>query len=167
MPLRNIFVAATFAVLVSANAWAQPAADHYQGKQIRLIVGHGVGADYDIGARLLAKHLARHIPGQPTIIVQNMPGAGSTIAANYLFSQAAKDGTVFGSFSRNLPSQAVLGNARIKSDPRKFNRDAQGDGRRRQRPGTDRGSGADEGRHALHPAGADRSAAGEPLRHAA
>jgi tripartite-type tricarboxylate transporter receptor subunit TctC len=121
MPLRNIFVAATFAVLVSANAWAQPAADHYKGKQIRLIVGHGVGADYDIGARLLAKHLARHVPGQPTIIVQNMPGAGSTIAANYLFSQAAKDGTVFGSFSRNLPSQAVLGNARIKSDPRKFN----------------------------------------------
>ncbi|MGH6771527.1 MAG: Bug family tripartite tricarboxylate transporter substrate binding protein [Xanthobacteraceae bacterium] len=121
MHAGTLFITVLCAALASASLRAQPAGkDYYKGKQIRMIVGHGVGADYDIGGRLLAKHLARHIPGQPTIIVQNMPGAGSTIAANYLFSQAPKDGTVFGSFSRNLPSQALLGNTRIKSDPRKF-----------------------------------------------
>ena len=104
-----ILVAVLCAALASASVGAEPAAkDHYKGKQIRMIVGHGVGADYDIGGRLLAKHLARHIPGQPTIIVQNMPGAGSTVAANYLFSQAPKDGTVFGSFSRNLAGGDVF-----------------------------------------------------------
>jgi tripartite-type tricarboxylate transporter receptor subunit TctC len=68
----------------------------------------------------LAKYLARYIPGEPAIVVQNMPGAGSIIAANYLFQQAAPDGTVLGSFSRNFPSQALLGLSRIKADPRRF-----------------------------------------------
>jgi tripartite-type tricarboxylate transporter receptor subunit TctC len=102
-------------------ASAESAADFYRGKQLRLIVGHPVGADYDIGARLLAKYLAPHIPGHPSIIVQNMPGAGSIIAANYFASQAPRDGTVFGSFSRNFPSQALMGQSRIKADPRSYN----------------------------------------------
>ena len=104
-----------------APATAQPAADFYKGRQLRLIVGHPVGADYDIGARLLAKHLVRHIPGRPTIIVQNMPGAGSIVAANHLHNQAPRDGSVFGSFSRNFPSQALMGQARIDADPRRYN----------------------------------------------
>jgi tripartite-type tricarboxylate transporter receptor subunit TctC len=99
---------------------AAQADDFYKGKQIRLISGHPVGGDYDVGARFLAKYLQRHIPGQPSIIVQNMPQAASIVAANYLYNQAPRDGTVIGSFSRNVPSQALLGQSNIEADPRKF-----------------------------------------------
>ena len=97
------------------------AQDFYRDKQIRMIIGHPVGGDYDIGGRVLAKHLGKHIPGNPTVIVQNMPAAGSIVAANFLHNQAPKDGTVFGSFSRNFPSQALVGQARVEADPRNFN----------------------------------------------
>jgi len=122
MPLHRATISAALVLLAFMRpASAEPAADFYRGRQLRLIVGHPVGADYDIGARLLAKYLTPRIPGQPGIIVQNMPGAGSIIAANYLASQASRDGTVFGSFSRNFPSQALMGQARIKADPRRYN----------------------------------------------
>ena len=97
------------ALMLPAARMRKAQADFYKGKQVRMIVGHPVGGDYDVGGRLLAKHLARHIPGQPTIIVQNMPAAGSIVAANFLYSQAPRDGTVFGSFSRNYPNQALMG----------------------------------------------------------
>ena len=94
-------------------AFAQPAPDHYRGKQIRMIVGHPVGNDYDLGGRFLAKYLAKHIPGNPLIVVSNMPAASSVAAANFLYSQAPRDGTVFGSFSRNIPSQALMRQANL------------------------------------------------------
>jgi tripartite-type tricarboxylate transporter receptor subunit TctC len=102
------------------SAHAQTAPDFYRSKQLRLIVGHAVGNDYDVGGRLLAKHLPKHIPGQPTIIVQNMPQAASLVAANYLYTQAPRDGTVIGSFSRNFPISAMLGGHGIEADPRRF-----------------------------------------------
>jgi tripartite-type tricarboxylate transporter receptor subunit TctC len=114
-------MALSLAALVPAVVHSQDAAEFYKGKQLRMIIGHPVGGDYDLGGRLLAKYLAQHIPGRPSVIVQNMPGAGSIVAANYMFNQAPRDGTVFGSFSRNFPSQSVLGLSRIKADPRKFN----------------------------------------------
>jgi tripartite-type tricarboxylate transporter receptor subunit TctC len=86
-----------------------------------MIIGHPVGNDYDLAARFLAKYLARHIPGEPTIIAQNMPQAASITAANFLYNQAPRDGTVFGSFSRNVPSQARMGQANVSADPRQFN----------------------------------------------
>ena len=86
-----------------------------------MIVGHAVGNDYDLGGRLLAKYLAKHIPGQPTIVVQNMPAAAELAAANYLYVRAPRDGTVFGSFSRNIPSQALMGQANIDADPAPLN----------------------------------------------
>jgi tripartite-type tricarboxylate transporter receptor subunit TctC len=100
---------------------AQDAPEFYRGKQVRMIIGHPVGGDYDVGGRLLARHLGKHIPGNPVIIVQNMPAAGSIVAANYLYNQAPRDGTVFGSFSRNFPSQALVGQSRVEADPLKFN----------------------------------------------
>jgi tripartite-type tricarboxylate transporter receptor subunit TctC len=106
--------------LFVAAAQAEAVEEFYRGKQIRLIVGNAVGADYDLGARLLARHLVRHLPGNPTIVVQNMPGAASLSAANFIAGVAPKDGTVFGSISRNLPSQAVIGRAALKVDPREF-----------------------------------------------
>jgi tripartite-type tricarboxylate transporter receptor subunit TctC len=105
----------------SGMASAQPAQDYYRGKQIRMIIGHPVGNDYDLGGRFLAKYLTRHIPGNPMIVASNMPAASSVAAANFLYSQAPHDGTVFGSFSRNIPSQALMGQANLKIDPRKYN----------------------------------------------
>jgi tripartite-type tricarboxylate transporter receptor subunit TctC len=105
------------------TAWcqAEPPQQFYKNKQIRMIIGHPVGNDYDLGGRLLARYLAKHIPGEPAIIVQNMPAAASVPAANFLYAQAPRDGTVFGSFSRNVPSQARMGQANVDVDPRRFN----------------------------------------------
>jgi tripartite-type tricarboxylate transporter receptor subunit TctC len=105
---------------MSCAAFAQPAQDFYRGKQIRLIIGYPVGNDYDLAGRFLARYLAKHIPGEPTIIVQNMPQAASIVSANYLYAQAPRDGTVIGSFSRNVPSQALLGQMNVEADPRRF-----------------------------------------------
>ena len=99
---------------------AQSPEDFYKGKQIRLIVGAGAGDGYDIWSRLLARHMGRHVPGRPNIIVQNMPGAGTITAANHLFNIAPRDGTVFASFSRSIPPQALLNRPNIKFDPRQF-----------------------------------------------
>ena len=116
-------VAVAFCLLAAASgfACAEPAAPDYKGKQIRMIVGHPVGNDYDLGGRFLAKYLTKHIAGNPLIVVSNMPAASSVAAANFLFSQAPRDGTVFGSFSRNIPSQALMGQANLKVDPRQYN----------------------------------------------
>ena len=100
------------------QAAGQPSQDFYKNKQIRLIIGYPVGNDYDLAGRFLARYLAKHIPGEPTIIVQNMPPAASIAAANFLYTQAPRDGTVFGSFSRNMPSQALMGQANVEADPR-------------------------------------------------
>jgi len=85
-----------------------------------MIVGHPVGGDYDLGARLLARYLPRHLPGNPAVVVQNLPTAASIQAANMLYNTAPKDGTVFGSFSRNLPSQSVVGHPSLQLDMRRF-----------------------------------------------
>jgi len=101
-------------------AHGQAAPDFYANKQIRMIVGYVSGNDYDVGTRLLAKYLPRHIPGRPVVIVQNMPQASSIVAANFTYNQAPRDGTVMVTFSRNLPNLAVLGERKIEADPRRF-----------------------------------------------
>lgn len=113
-------VLATGLTLGCVSSGAQGQADFYRNKQVRLIVGHPVGNDHDVGGRLLAKHLGKHIPGRPTVIVQNMTAAASVAAANYVSVQAPRDGTVIGTFSRNFPSQAMIGQANIEADPRRF-----------------------------------------------
>ena len=115
-----IAVALALQIMLPTGSIADEAGDLFRGKQIRLIVGHPAGGDYDIGGRMLAKYLTRHLSGRPAILVQNMPAAGSIAAANYLYKVAPADGTVFGSFSRNIPSQAVLGLPGLEADPRKF-----------------------------------------------
>jgi tripartite-type tricarboxylate transporter receptor subunit TctC len=117
---RSWLAALALACGVSCGAHAQPAQDFYRGKQVRLIVGHPVGNDHDVGGRLLAKYLSRQIPGRPTVIVQNMTAAASVAAANYVYARAPRDGTVIGTFSRNFPSQAMMGQANIEADPRRF-----------------------------------------------
>ena len=85
-----------------------------------MIVGYEVGNDYDIGARLLARYLSKELPGNPNVVVQNMPQASGVVAANYMALKAAKDGSVIGGISRNLPSQAMMKLPNIEADPRKF-----------------------------------------------
>jgi tripartite-type tricarboxylate transporter receptor subunit TctC len=100
---------------------ADAIADFYKGRTITLIVGYGPGGGYDLFARLMARHLGRYIPGNPTIVVQNMPGAGSLRATNYQYTVASRDGTTIGSFARDMPLLAILrANAAAVFDPRKF-----------------------------------------------
>ncbi|MEA2905748.1 MAG: hypothetical protein QOI12_3135 [Alphaproteobacteria bacterium] len=100
---------------------AQPAEPFYKGKQIRYVVGTATGQEYDHWARLIARHMTRHIPGAPPIIIENMPGAGHIIATNWLYNLAPRDGTVFGMVSRNMTDAAVMGIANVRFDPDKFN----------------------------------------------
>jgi len=118
------FVAALLAVAAFAGgdgAQAQPVAEFFRGKQIRLVLGAAPGQDYDVWARFLARHLPRHVPGAPSFIVQNMPGAGHMLATNWLYNVAPRDGTVWGSVSRNIPSAALLQLPGVRYDPVKFN----------------------------------------------
>jgi CO/xanthine dehydrogenase Mo-binding subunit len=92
---RWLLALAAAALMTGAErAQAQSVEDFYRGKQVRIIVSFDVGNDYDQWARLLARHLGRHVPGNPTFVVQNMPGAGGAVAAAHLYNVAAKDGTV-------------------------------------------------------------------------
>jgi tripartite-type tricarboxylate transporter receptor subunit TctC len=118
--VRLVAVAA-LAVAFSCGARAQTAEEFYKGRQIQMIVGYEVANDYDIGARLLARYLSKELPGNPTIVVQNMPQAAGVVSANYMAVKAARDGTVIGGISRNLPSQAMMKLPNIEADPRKFN----------------------------------------------
>jgi tripartite-type tricarboxylate transporter receptor subunit TctC len=80
-----------------------PAQDFFEGKQVRIIVGTGTGGGYDTYARLVARHLGNHIPGKPTFVVENMPGASGIKATNYLYETAPKDGTVLATFNNAIP----------------------------------------------------------------
>ena len=102
-------------------ASAQPADEFYKGKQVRIVVGSTAGGDYDVWARLLARHMSRYIPGNPHIIVENMPGAGTLVATNHVFNVAPRDGTVIGMPSRSMPAAAVMKVANVRFDPVKFN----------------------------------------------
>lgn len=104
-----------------APAAAQPADAFYKGKQIRIVVGSTAGGDYDVWARLLARHMSKYIPGSPNIIVENMPGAGTLVATNHVFNVAPRDGTVIGMPSRSMPAAAVMKVANVRFDPVKFN----------------------------------------------
>jgi tripartite-type tricarboxylate transporter receptor subunit TctC len=84
-------------------------AQFYEGKEVRLIVGADVGGPYDAYGRLLARHLGRYIPGNPRIIVQNMPGATGVLAANYVYHRAPQDGTVIGALTNIIPLSQLLG----------------------------------------------------------
>lgn len=115
--------AALFALLALAvpQARADAVADFYKGKLIKVVVGFGSGGGYDVYARLLARHFGKYIPGNPSLVVQNMPGAGGLRAANFVYTAAPKDGTTIGIFSRDMPLLAMLGtNTGVQFDPRKF-----------------------------------------------
>src|SRR5262245_56528924 len=112
-----IGAAVGLALLAAAPVQAQqpqPVADFYRGKTLRMLIGYGPGGGYDIYGRLVAEFLPRHLPGNPTIITQNMPGAGSFVAAKYLHDVAPRDGTVFGSLAQTLALDSMTNpNAKV------------------------------------------------------
>jgi len=101
------FVAVCVSLATPAGAQSDVAA-FYQGKQLRMIVGTAVGGGYDLFARIVARHIVQHIPGRPTIIVQNQPAAGGVVMANQLHGQGPKDGTVIGVPINGLPTAPLL-----------------------------------------------------------
>src|SRR5215510_2904461 len=122
MRLRRALIAlvATSGVLVSAGGDVGHAQTFYEGKTVRINVGFAAGGGYDTYARLISRHLGKHIPGNPTLIVENMPGAGSLIAANQLYKVAKPDGLTLAHFNGVLFLGQVLGQPGIEFDGRKF-----------------------------------------------
>src|SRR5262245_202303 len=119
---RWVAVLCAAATALPSSASAQSVADFFRGKRINMYVSSTVGGGYDQYARLLARHMVRYIPGEPTIVVQNMVGAEGIKAANYIFTVAPQDGTAIGALSRNIGLVQLYqaGNAAIQFDARKM-----------------------------------------------
>lgn len=119
--LKKLSALLTIALLsLAASASAAGADDFYRGKTIRIVVGFSAGGGFDTYARAIARHMGRHIPGQPSIIVENMTGAGSLISANHMFKVAKPDGLTIGHFIGGLFLGQVLGQPGVEFDARKF-----------------------------------------------
>jgi len=107
-------------VSISSDTKADSVAEFYRGKTITINVGYGVGGGYDTLTRLVARRFGNFIPGNPTIVVQNMPGSGSMLAANHLYNVAPKDGTVLAVFASTTALEPLLGNQQAKFETAKF-----------------------------------------------
>ncbi len=119
----SIRCAAVSVFALAAATVASPAAaqDFYKGKTLTIVVGFTAGGGFDINARLLARYIGRHIPGNPTVVVQNMPGAGSLTSVRYLDTSAPKDGTVIDIFNFGNIGDSKMAPERVSIDFRKFN----------------------------------------------
>jgi tripartite-type tricarboxylate transporter receptor subunit TctC len=118
---RAAFALAALLAAFPIQGVAQPPVeDFYRGKKIDLVIGYSSGGTYDLYARLVARHLGRHIPGQPLIVPRNMPGAGSRTAATFVANIAPRDGTVLATADQSLSLQQAAGDTRIKFDTTKF-----------------------------------------------
>ena len=165
MPHMTLAIAAL--LLAAGGAGAQTAEQFFARKTITITIGYTAGGSYDLYGRMVARHLGKHIPGQPTVIAQNMPGAGSLKAANYLYEVAPKDGTALGVIVESAALEQALANPGVQYDAAKFayigrvatsnnifmqwhtakvqslgGRQAHGNDACRHRPGIDRGDGA-------------------------
>lgn len=112
---------ASAALALASPASAQSPADFYKGKKIDLYVGYSAGGGYDVYGRMLARHMSKHIPGNPAIVPQNMTGAGSLKLANWLYNVAPKDGTAFGIIGRGTGFDPLLNRKGAQFDAEKFN----------------------------------------------
>src|SRR5687768_16382821 len=125
--VRLAIVGWTAALCVAAcsqtSSGEPPAAaeQFYSGRTLTIVVGSGAGGGFDTTARLVSRHIGRHIRGTPTVIVQNMPGGGGMVAANYMFNVAPKDGTVIGLFHEAQIMSQLTGGEGVDFDLRRFN----------------------------------------------
>jgi tripartite-type tricarboxylate transporter receptor subunit TctC len=106
--LRTAAALVILAALTTGPARAQTVEEFYRGKSVNLVIGFSAGGGYDLYARHLARHIGKHIPGNPAIVPQNMAGAGSLRAANFIYTAAPKDGTTFGTFARTTGINPLL-----------------------------------------------------------
>jgi tripartite-type tricarboxylate transporter receptor subunit TctC len=109
------------AALLIVPANADPVADFYKGKTLSLVISSAAGGGYDALGRAVARHMARHLPGNPVIVVRNLPGAGGIVATNNLYNAAPKDGTTFGLVQNNTPFEPLFGTKEADYDATKFN----------------------------------------------
>jgi tripartite-type tricarboxylate transporter receptor subunit TctC len=121
MSLVRSIALALLALCHTSLARAQTPAEFYKGRTIDLYIGYSAGGGYDVYARLLARHMGRFIPGNPTIVAKNMPGAGSLVLANWLYNVAPKDGTAIGTIGRGTAFDPLLGSTKAQFDAAKFN----------------------------------------------
>jgi len=119
--LAALFIALSAAGALPTPAWCDPAADFYRGKTITVLIGVGAGGEYDLQARLLAKYLGRYIPGNPTLVAQNMTGASGLKMINYLATVAPHDGTFMGMIQNGLPALQAVGLDGVQFDAAQFN----------------------------------------------
>ena len=106
--------------MIAVSARADDIADFYRGHTLDIVVGTGPGGGYDANARLFARHVGRHIPGNPTVIVNNMPGGGGIVATNWLYNVAPKTGSTIGTFSNAMLTQPLFGSDSVKFDSTKL-----------------------------------------------
>jgi tripartite-type tricarboxylate transporter receptor subunit TctC len=118
MALSKTIVGAAALVVLAGVAYAAGVEDFYKGRNVTLVIGYSVGGGYDAYARLLGRYFGKHIPGNPSIVPEQMTGAGSLRSANFIYSVAAKDGSVFGTFSRSMGISPLVDKAEF--DSRKF-----------------------------------------------
>jgi tripartite-type tricarboxylate transporter receptor subunit TctC len=114
----SIAILLLFAVISGPRA--QSPAEFYKGRNIDLYIGYSVGGGYDLYARMLARHMSKHIPGHPNVLPKNMEGAGSLRLANWLYNIGPKDGTAFGTIGRGTAFDPILGNAKAQFDGTKY-----------------------------------------------
>lgn len=116
-PAQRITAFIALLAAMAAPAAAQdPIADFYKGKTMRIVIGYAPGGGYDIYGRTFAEHFGRYVPGNPTVVAQNMEGAGSFLAARFLYNVAPQDGTSFGSLAQTLPLDYAMGDQRKDLD---------------------------------------------------
>lgn len=120
MPKKMVCLVATLWVLSLSNTFAGAAQSSFEGKTVRIIVGFSAGGGFDVYSRTIARHLAKHIPGGPSVIVENMAGAGSLIAANYMYKVAKPDGLTIGNFHGYQILNQVIEQQGIEFDARRF-----------------------------------------------
>jgi tripartite-type tricarboxylate transporter receptor subunit TctC len=113
-----VLTLAGFAAPVAASA--ETVADFYKGKTVNVLIGVGAGGEYDLQARLVARYLGKHIPGNPLVVPQNMTGAGGLKMANYLYEVAPRDGTYIGMIANSFPALQAVGLEGLQFDASKF-----------------------------------------------
>jgi tripartite-type tricarboxylate transporter receptor subunit TctC len=120
-PMALICVAATAVLTLSASCHAQSPSDFYRGKTVEIYIGTSVGGGYDAYARMLARHLGKFLPGNPTVVAKNMEGGGGMRLANFLYNAAAKDGLIVGTFNRGTGFDPLFGNRSAQFEATRFN----------------------------------------------
>jgi tripartite-type tricarboxylate transporter receptor subunit TctC len=121
MHVSKLFAVPAILAVLGAGAAAQSPAEFYKGKTIDMMIGYSVGGGYDVYARVVARHMGRHIPGNPLITPRNMEGAGSLRLANWLYNVGKKDGTVIGTIGRGTGFDPLFGHKSAQFDGNKFN----------------------------------------------